>query len=111
MENTTERFSPYYKERKKHNNFLSDLLEDAIMDGPFKYIMYTVTKSESHHNEVPSTDFLPESFMKMIIDYLFHNPLRFKDYHPKTYHQQRCVMCYRNRKHSTKNIFVGLILY
>ena len=51
---TAASFNTHYKEIKKCNHFLIDLLEYFIMDGLFKRIVYTVIERELHHNASPN---------------------------------------------------------
>ena len=105
---TTESFSNYYKERKKYNNLLSNLLGYFIMDLIFKRIVYTVTEIEFHHNAYTNTIFIPESSIKMKIDPLVHTTFKFKYVYPQMHHHQWCVMCYRNGNQSATNYFCGI---
>ena len=75
------------------------------MDGLFKRSVLTVIDSELHHNEVPNTDFLPESSRNIRIDPLVHNHFRSMDVSEQIYHHQCCFMFCRDGNCSATTYF------
>ena len=107
MRYTSQKYSVLTTSKEKKNQFVSEFLENLIMDGLLKRSMYNLIKSDLYNNTVPSTFFPPAFSMKTIIDPSVYNTFKPKDAYLQIHHQKLCVMCYKNGKYSVITYFCG----